>query len=109
MHSNFAIPQNSWILVTGANGFIASNVINTLLGLGFRIRGTVREKKPWLDQYFDRQYGSGKFESIVIPAMEQDNAFQGAVKDVTGIVHVVCTPGKNTNQLGAQQIYRHPI
>ncbi|KAJ6084841.1 hypothetical protein N7499_004470 [Penicillium canescens] len=46
------LPAGSRILVTGANGFIGSNVIQCLLELGFRVRGAVRSPKPWLDEMF---------------------------------------------------------
>jgi hypothetical protein len=36
------LPQGSRILVTGANGYIASHVVDKLLGLGHMVRGTVQ-------------------------------------------------------------------
>jgi len=35
------IPPGSKILVTGANGFIGSNVVDQLLSLGYFVRGTI--------------------------------------------------------------------
>jgi Nucleoside-diphosphate-sugar epimerases len=87
----YAIPKGSRILVTGANGSIASNVIDILLDLGYTVRGTVRTEKPWLDRLFEAKYGKGRFEGVVVGTIEQDGAFDNAIKDVAGLVHVVCT------------------
>lgn len=87
--SDFALSPGSLILVSGANGFIASHVVDQLLQLGFNVRGTVRVEKPWLDRYFQDKYGTSRYHSIIVPAIEEDDAFDKAVKDVAGFVHVV--------------------
>lgn len=85
---NFALPSGSLVLVTGANGFIGSHVVNTFLELGYRVRGTVREPKPWLDDFFTNKYGVGKFESAVVPQIDVADAFKECIKGVAGVVHV---------------------
>ncbi|KAF4541449.1 Sugar transporter [Lasiodiplodia theobromae] len=49
------LAPNSLVLVTGANGLIASHIIAQLLAAGFRVRGTVRslEKSAWLLPLFN--------------------------------------------------------
>ncbi|KAK4069195.1 hypothetical protein Trihar35433_5774 [Trichoderma harzianum] len=84
----YAIPPGSLVLVTGANGYIASHIVNELLELGFKVRGTVREEKPWLDRFFEEKYGKGRFESIVVRAMEDDKAFALAAAGASGVIHV---------------------
>lgn len=91
MSQNYALPQGSLILVTGANGYIASHVIDILLDLGYNVRGTVRSPKPWLDKLFEETYGKGRFESVIAARFEQDGVFDKAVKGVDGVVHVVCS------------------
>ncbi|KAL7910300.1 aldehyde reductase II [Trichoderma velutinum] len=86
--SEYAIPPGSLVLVTGANGYIASHIVNELLELGFKVRGTVREEKPWLDRFFEDKYGKGRFESIVVSAMEDDEAFALAAVGASGVIHV---------------------
>lgn len=85
----YAIPQGSRILVTGANGYIGSNIVDLLLELGYIVRGTVRTEKPWLDRLFENKYGKGKFESVTVEAMEKEGAFDSAIQGVAGVVHVV--------------------
>lgn len=83
-----AILPGSLILVTGANGYIASHVVDILLHLGYRVRGTVREPKPWLNGYFEEKHGEGVFESVVVPALEDGKAWREIVGDVKGIAHI---------------------
>ncbi|KAL4908693.1 hypothetical protein BDW74DRAFT_166283 [Aspergillus multicolor] len=84
----YRIPVDATILVTGANGYIGSHVCNILLSLGYRVRGSVRSPKPWLDAFFDSKYGPGRFESVVIPCLTEREAWETAVEGVQGIAHV---------------------
>ncbi|KAJ6513732.1 NAD-P-binding protein [Mycena vitilis] len=85
-----AIEKGSLVLVTGANGFIASHIVDQLLAKGYNVRGTSRsaDKSKWLYDVFDKKYGAGRFESVSVPDMVADGAFDEAVKGVRGIVHV---------------------
>jgi nucleoside-diphosphate-sugar epimerase len=87
---NLAISLGSLVLVTGANGFIASHVVDQLLTAGYRVRGTVRSltRSAWLEAFFTKKYGSGKFELVEVPDMASPNAFDEAVNGVSGIAHV---------------------
>lgn len=89
MASNRAIQPGSLILVTGANGYIASHVVNILLEEGYSVRGTVRAAKPWLDRYFEQKYGQGRFESVVVPALEEKDVWAKISAGVAGIVLLV--------------------
>lgn len=84
------LPTGSCILVTGANGFIASHVINTLLQLEYRVRGTVRTAKPWLDAFFENKFGRGVFESFVLPDFENPEMLDNCMNGIAGVVHTVC-------------------
>ena len=69
------LPQGSTILVTGANGYIGSHVINQLLKYGYKARGTVRdgEKSAWLQEHFDKEYGTGNFELVEVKEITKLN------------------------------------
>ncbi|KAB2580941.1 Aldehyde reductase 2 [Lasiodiplodia theobromae] len=90
-----ALPRGSLVLVTGVNGFLASHVADQLLQSGFWVRGTVRslEKNQWVQDLFDQKYGAGKFSLVHVPDMAADNAFDEAVKGVSGIAHVASVMG----------------
>ncbi|KAJ9602511.1 hypothetical protein H2200_013054 [Cladophialophora chaetospira] len=82
------LPKDSLVLVTGANGYIASHVVDVLLKEGYRVRGTIRNEKPWLEDFFASKYGQGKFETVILQDMADSPAFDAAAKDTAGIVHV---------------------
>lgn len=84
------ISRGSKILVTGANGFIGSNVVDQLLSLGYLVRGTVRETKPWLNDLFDQKYGKGKFETCIVSDITSQVKWKGAIDGIAGIIHIVC-------------------
>jgi nucleoside-diphosphate-sugar epimerase len=89
--TQYTFPPGSTVLVTGANAYIGSHVINILLSLGYHVRGTVRTPRPWLNEYFDACYGKGLFETILIPDISDHSAFDNALTGVSGVVHLVCT------------------
>lgn len=62
------LPKGSWIIVTGANGYVASHVIDQFLRLGYSVRGTVRDakKSSWLTPYFSKKYPDAKFELVEV-------------------------------------------
>lgn len=87
----YAIHPGARILVTGANGYIGSHVVDVLLSLGYLVRGTVRAEKPWLNELFDSKYGPGQFETVVVPELNDKEALIMVLSDVSGIAHVVRT------------------
>ncbi|KAK3652916.1 hypothetical protein LTR56_004864 [Elasticomyces elasticus] len=85
---SYAIRVGERILVTGANGFIGSNIVDFLLSLGYIVRGTVRSEKSWLTEMFELKYGAGRFESRVVPALDDKEALTTALDSISGVVHV---------------------
>lgn len=79
------VPPGGLVLVTGANGYIASVTIGTLLRHGYEVRGTVRSlpKHQWMKEF----YGL-KFSLIEVNDFTTDGAFNEAVKGVDGIAHM---------------------
>lgn len=84
-----AISRGSKVLVTGANGYIASHIINVLLELGYLVVGTVRTPMPWLTDYFAKKWGPNRCELVVVPDFQKPGAFDECVQGVSGIIHVV--------------------
>lgn len=87
---DLAIPKGSLVIVTGANGYIGSNVVDQLLSIGYRVRGTVRklDKSKWMQTLLDEKYGKGKFELAEVPDMAAAGAFDNTVKGASGFIHV---------------------
>ena len=91
MAQSTILPPGSLILVTGANGFIASHVVHALLQQGFRVRGTVRdlERSAWMvEKAFKEGAAKGDFELVTVADMAEKDAFKDAVSGVAGIVHL---------------------
>lgn len=88
--ANLALPLESLVVVSGANGFIGSHVVDQLLQASFHVRGTVRDakKSAWLEDFFAERYGKGKFELVEVPDMAASGAFDDIVKGAGGFIHV---------------------
>ncbi|KAL4802571.1 NAD(P)-binding protein [Aspergillus unguis] len=97
------IPSRPWVLVTGANGYLASHTVDQLLLAGYNARGTVRalNKGQWLSEFILKKYGLGRFELVEVPDMAASWAFTKSVKGVTAIVHAASdmTFGPDPNEV----------
>jgi nucleoside-diphosphate-sugar epimerase len=88
---NVTIPKGSLVLVTGANSYLASHIIQQFLERGYKVRGTVRniERTSWLVQdLFKTATENGNFELVLVPNFIAPNAFDECVKGVSAIIHV---------------------
>lgn len=86
---NAVLPKGSLILVTGANGFVASHVIDQLLELGYKVRGAARSQVK-LEKYqkrWDSKY-PGQFEFVEVPDILKNGAYDEAIKGTDGVAHV---------------------
>ncbi|KAK4507430.1 hypothetical protein PRZ48_001165 [Zasmidium cellare] len=86
-----ALPPNSLVLVTGANGWQGMHVADQLLEHGYRVRGTVRDadKAIWTSKYFKEKYGAGRFTTAIIPDVVRRGSLNVAVRGCSGVVHCV--------------------
>jgi nucleoside-diphosphate-sugar epimerase len=85
------IPKDSWVLVTGANGFVGTHVILQFLERGYKVRGTVRDAKvsKWVTEEVFPQYAKDRsLEVVEVKDMAATNAFDEAVKGVEAVVHI---------------------
>lgn len=86
-----SIPKGSWVLVTGATGFVGSHTVKAFLERGYKVRGTVRDlkKASWLVSNTFKFYADrGDFELTVVADLGADHAFDEAVRGVSAIAHV---------------------
>lgn len=77
-----AIPKDSLVLVTGINGYLGSHITDQFLQAGYRVRGTTRDLKKVeaLKEFWEKKYGSGRLELVVVKDMSHEGAFDEAVK-----------------------------
>ncbi|RDW91717.1 aldehyde reductase II [Coleophoma crateriformis] len=87
---DLSISLGSLVVVTGANGFIASHICDQLLALGYHVRGTVRNtnRAGWMLPFFEARYGTGKFSLVEVPDMAASGAYDKAVIGASGLCHV---------------------
>lgn len=94
------INKGETVLVTGVTGFIGSRVAEELLIAGFKVRGTSRSsaKAQWLVNHLSQKFGSnGKIDLVEVPDMVRPDAYDTAVKGVSGIVHLASVLTFSTN------------
>ena len=65
--------------------------MDVLLKEGYCVRGTVRSDRPWLQELFTDRYGPDRYNTIVVPDLGNQAAFEGALDGVQGVIHVVST------------------
>ena len=85
------LPKGSTVLVTGANGYIGSNIIHRLLQLGFRVHGTVRDKvgRSWVaDEMFSEASKNGAFKLFEVNDMTVPNTFDEAILGASAICFI---------------------
>ncbi|KAJ5606603.1 hypothetical protein N7510_009384 [Penicillium lagena] len=87
---SMTVPQGSWVLVTGATGFLASHIVKEFLERGYKVRGTVRDlvRAAWLNNLFKSYAERNEFELCLVPDLAVDHAFDDAVKGMSAIAHV---------------------
>ena len=85
MSSDSAIPKGSTVLVTGANGFIASHVADQLILAGYKVKGSVRseDKGKAIAETFKKRHGDNdSFSYVVVKDMSTEEAFHDAIKGI---------------------------
>ncbi|GAA6044393.1 hypothetical protein JCM8097_002086 [Rhodosporidiobolus ruineniae] len=89
-----AVPSDSFVLLTGASGFLAAHIALQLLQRGFRVRGTVRSaaKGDYLTELFKREGIAAdevdrRWKYVIVEDVEQEGAFEEAVKGVDAVLH----------------------
>jgi nucleoside-diphosphate-sugar epimerase len=85
--------ENKVVVVTGANGYIAGQVILSLLTLGYAVRGTVRslERCQYLqspDSAFFPYASKGLFSLVEVPDITSQSQLAAALKDAVAVAHL---------------------
>ncbi|KAF4437289.1 aldehyde reductase II [Fusarium acutatum] len=85
-------PARGLILITGANGYIASVTVQVFLQRGYRVRGTVRSitANAWMKAFF-----GPNFELVEVPDISAPCAFDEALQGVDGVVHTAMNMDMN--------------
>lgn len=75
------------VCVTGATGYIASELCRQLLARGYRVRGTVRSLDPARTEHLRALPGAEAGLELVQADLLAEGAFDSAVADCAGVFH----------------------
>ncbi|KAK7705509.1 hypothetical protein SLS57_010043 [Botryosphaeria dothidea] len=90
------MPTPSYILVTGATGFIGAHVVDTLLERGYKVRGSARSR-PKADEMLNaRPQWKDRFDFVQVADFEGNTNLDDAVKDVDAVIHIASPFTYNT-------------
>ncbi|KAF2638797.1 NAD(P)-binding protein [Massarina eburnea CBS 473.64] len=83
------LPPGSLLLVTAANGLIASHIVDQLLDRGYRVRGTVRDRSrcSWMTPLFQNRHPHSHLELVEIPDINAPGCYDAPLKGVSAIIH----------------------
>ena len=87
----------SKVLVTGANGYLAGEIVRQLLELGHLVRGTVRgstDDQERIGHLLRMPGAEERLELVRIDSLEDESALMQALKDVTLVLHTASPLGK---------------
>ncbi|KAH7240747.1 uncharacterized protein BKA55DRAFT_575704 [Fusarium redolens] len=87
-----SVPPGGLILITGANGYIASVAVQDFLQRGYRVRGTVRsiDANTWMKTHF-----GPNFELVEVTSISTHGVFDEALQGVDGVVHTAMNMDMN--------------
>ncbi|KAH8765937.1 hypothetical protein F5883DRAFT_460725 [Diaporthe sp. PMI_573] len=84
----FLAPSSTLILVTGASGYIAANIIREALSLGYHVRGTARTSEKCESTVAVHHNHPNYSTAVVSDFSHPSDEIDAAVKGVDSIIHV---------------------
>ncbi|KAI3395333.1 hypothetical protein diail_1446 [Diaporthe ilicicola] len=84
----FLDPSSTLILITGASGHIASNIVREALTLGYHVRGTARTEEKCKKTVAEHHSHPNYTTAVVSDYSHPSDEIDAAVKGVDSIIHV---------------------
>jgi NAD(P)-dependent dehydrogenase (short-subunit alcohol dehydrogenase family) len=79
---------HSYVLVTGATGFIGAHIVDNLLARGLKVRGATRSPSKAQSMLSARPNYTSKLDFVIIRDFEQTGVFDDAVQGIDAVIHV---------------------
>lgn len=80
--------MSSYVLVTGATGFIGAHVVDVLLKRGLKVRGATRSIAKGKQMLEARPEFVSQLDFVQIHDFEQQGVFAEAIQGVDAVIHV---------------------
>lgn len=87
------IKNRTYVLVTGATGFIGAHVVDELLRRGLRVRGATRSFSKGEAMLKARPHTASRLDFVEIDDFGNTLSLDDIVKDIDGVVHVASVCG----------------
>ncbi|KAF2002177.1 NAD(P)-binding protein [Amniculicola lignicola CBS 123094] len=83
------LPVGSLIFLTGANGYIATHVVDQLLTFGYAVRGSVRSKSgsAWMTSLYETRHPKSRLELVEVPDITKPGCYDALLSGVSAIIH----------------------
>lgn len=87
----------SYVLVTGATGFIGAHVVDNLLEKGYKVRGATRSTEKGATMKAARPQYEKKLDFVTVNDFAATGVFDdGALEDIDAVVHVASVSRRAT-------------